>query len=373
MGLFDLISETQEGKDVLKIIVAGGYEKPYYVKKYGLSEKGTFIRIGSSIEPMPTRQIEQLFARRIRNSIGNIKSPKQDLHFQQLHIYYQSLGKSLNEQFAKNLELLTEENSFNYVAYLMNDINNISVKVARYEGVNRVQLIESNEYGYESLTKGVNQVLDKLNVENRTHTEITAKQRKELRLWNAIALREATINSFVHNDYSRETAPKFEIFDDRIEITSYGGLTEGLRPEEFFEGFTVPRNKELMRIFKDLDLVEQLGSGIPRILKAYKKDVFHFSDNFLRIVLPSSVPVVVTPQVTPQVEQLLKVFDDIYTRSELQEKMELLDRENFRKNYLQPAIEGGFVGLTIPDKPTSRNQQYYLSDKGINWVKEKQK
>ena len=42
-----------------------------------------------------------------------------------------------------------------------------------------------------------------------------------------------------------------------------------------------------MRVFKDLDLVEQLGSGIPRIFESYDKDCFHFSENFLRVVLPS--------------------------------------------------------------------------------------
>src|SRR5690606_41723465 len=88
---------------------------------------------------------------------------------------------------------------------------------------------------------------------------------------------------FVHNDYTKEVAPKFEIFDDRLEITSYGSLPEGLSKDEFFEGYSIIRNKELMRIFKDLDLVEQLGSGIPRILQAYAQDSFHFSENFLRV------------------------------------------------------------------------------------------
>ena len=76
-------------KNIVKIIVAGGYEKPYYIKKYGLSEKGAFIRIGSASEPMPSRQIEELFTKRTRYSIGKIKSPKKDLRFQQLQIYYQ--------------------------------------------------------------------------------------------------------------------------------------------------------------------------------------------------------------------------------------------------------------------------------------------
>ncbi len=399
MGLFDIVLEKKEGKNILKIIVAGGYEKPYYVKKYGLSEKGVFIRVGSSAEPMPTRQIEQLFSKRTRNSIGKIKSPKQDLRFQQLQIYYQSTDKLLNEQFAKNLELLTEENEYNYAAYLLNDINNISVKVAKYSGVNQVDLIENEEYGYESLIKATKQVLDKLNLENKTITKITAKERQEKRLWNSIALREAVINAFVHNDYTKEIAPKFEIFKNRLVITSYGGLPEGLSQDEFFEGFSVPRNKELMRIYKDLELVEQLGSGVPRILQNYSKEYFKFSENFLQIILPAEEEIIYTDQVTdqvteqvteqvaqqviqqviqqvtPQVEKLLQVFEGSHFREELQEKLGLSDRENFRKMYLQPAIEQGWVALTIPDKPTSPKQKYYLTEKGkeaLETIKNKQ-
>ena len=97
---------------------------------------------------------------------------------------------------------------------------------------------------------------------------------------------KAIINAFVHNDYTTEVPPKFELFDDRLEITSTGGLPDGLSQEEFFDGFSVPRNKEIMRIYKDLDLVEQLGSGIPRILESYPKECFKFSDNFLRMSFP---------------------------------------------------------------------------------------
>ena len=101
-----------------------------------------------------------------------------------------------------------------------------------------------------------------------------------------IALREAIINAFVHNDFTGEVPPKFEIFPDRMEITSAGGLPEGLNQEEFFQGFSVPRNKELMRVFKDLGMVEQLGSGVPRILESYGRECFTFLDNFLRMVFP---------------------------------------------------------------------------------------
>ena len=254
MGLFDVVEETQEDKPIIKVIVASGQERPYYLKKYGMSSKGAFMRNGSASEPMTTKMIQELFAKRTRKSIAAIKAPKQELKFEQLQIYYDVLDKTLNKNFKTNLELLNEDKVFNYVGYLLADNNTVSIKVAKYSGVDRVDLVQSNEYGFCSLIKATKQVLDRFEVENRTFTKITSKQRLEKRQWDTVALREAVINAFVHNDYSREIAPKFEIFKDRLEITSYGGIPEGLGEKEFFEGYSIPRNKEIMRIYRDLDL-----------------------------------------------------------------------------------------------------------------------
>lgn len=77
-----------------------------------------------------------------------------------------------------------------------------------------------------------------------------------------------------------------DIFSDRIELTSYGGLVPGQNEEDFFSGASMPRNRELMRIFKDLDLVEQLGSGMNRILRSYDRSIFHISEHFIRVTFP---------------------------------------------------------------------------------------
>lgn len=53
--------------------------------------------------------------------------------------------------------------------------------------------------------------------------------------------------------------------------------------EEFLEGVTAPRNKELIRVFKDVDLIENIGSGVLRILEAYDKSCFKFMEHFLRV------------------------------------------------------------------------------------------
>lgn len=56
--------------------------------------------------------------------------------------------------------------------------------------------------------------------------------------------------------------------------------------KEFLKGFTNPRNPELMRIFRDLEFVEQLGTGIQRVLKVYDKSIFEFFPNHIRVTIP---------------------------------------------------------------------------------------
>ena len=103
---------------------------------------------------------------------------------------------------------------------------------------------------------------------------------------NSVALREAVINAVVHNDYTREIPPVFEIFSDRITVTSYGGLVEGYSKEDLLTCLSMPRNRELMRVFRDLELVEQLGSGMERILKVYDESIFKFTPNFMIVAFP---------------------------------------------------------------------------------------
>jgi len=50
--------------------------------------------------------------------------------------------------------------------------------------------------------------------------------------------------------------------------------------------YSIPRSKEIMRNFKDMEWVEQLGSGIPRVLQTYGRECFKFSDNYIRMSFP---------------------------------------------------------------------------------------
>lgn len=286
MGLFDVTIERIEDIPVIRVFVSSGSEKPYYKKQYGLSPKGCFIRVGTAAEPMSQAQIEDMFSRRVRRSLKHIPSPQKDLTFRQLHIYYDSKHLTLNESFAQNLGLLTDDKQFNYVAYLLADENGTSIKVAKYAGKDRDELIENHEYGYCSLLKATDSVLDRLHVENTVKSSIGYPYRTDTPLWNERAVRELVINAIVHNDYFNEVPPKFELFSDRLEITSTGTLPDDMSQEDFFNGVSNPRNKELMRVFRDVELVESLGTGLQRVLKSYGRECFIFMDHFIRVVIP---------------------------------------------------------------------------------------
>ena len=286
LGLFDCIVENKDNKLYIKIVIAEGVEKPYYLRGFGMSIDGCFIRVGSSIQSMPNELINKEINKRTRNSLRNIISPIQDLSFSQLKIYYEEKKYHLNSNFLKQLEFFTNEGKYNYLAYLFSDNNTVPILFAKYDGITSTNIIENENYGGCSLIKATKQILSKLEVENKTYTKITYPERKEIKAFDYIAVREAVINAIVHNDWSYECSPKFELYSDRIVISSNGGLASEMTKEEFLQGFSLPKNKEIMRIFKDLDLVEQMGTGVLRIVESYDTNVFKFFPNFIRVSIP---------------------------------------------------------------------------------------
>ena len=283
MGIFNVDVKKSEDKTFIVVTVAQGLEKPYYIKKYGMSANGCFYRIGSQSAQMSQNMINNLFARRVINTLHNVVAPNQHLTFTQLKIFYQEKGFDVSsEYFLNNLDLYTEDGKFNYAAYLLADNNGTSSKVARFNGTEKLDIVERNEYGRCCLIKSANSVLEKLNVYNTTVVRVGgAVRRREMRLVDSAALREAVLNAIIHNDYINGSYPVFEIYDDRIEVISSGGLPIGLSEDEFFKGRSTPRNKELMRVFSDMDMCEQLGSGMKKILKTYPASIFDISEHFI--------------------------------------------------------------------------------------------
>ena len=379
LGLFDVVVETIDNKEVIKVVISSGTEKPYYLRKKGRTPEGCYIRVGSSKERMTERMIDDMYSRRIKNTLKEIDSPRQELTFNQLKIYYEEHGLKLNDNFLQNLDLLTSEGKYNYNAFLLADENNVSIKLVKYLGTNKMDLVENQEYGYRCLITATQKILDRLDTENTVYAKIEYKGRKEVEMIDKAALKEAVIKAVVHNDYSYGKSPIIELYSDRIEITSAGGLPQELSQEEFLEGVTAPRNKELIRVFKDVELIENIGSGVLRILDAYDKSCFKFMDHFLRVSFKyrenpfeyeektdkkttkkTNKKTNIKKRVKPQEKDILNYCKEPRSLIEICDKFGFKDTRTFKKNYLNKLIDNGRIQMTIPDNPKNRNQKYIV-------------
>ena len=362
MGLFEINIEKVSNTNVIRIDVIKGKEKPYYLKDKGMIPDGCFFRVGSSVANMEERMIVYEYTRRMRSSLKNIKSPKKNLEFKTLKIYYEEKGYEINDNFLTQLNLIDEDGDYNYIAYLLADNNDVMIQFAKYNGADVVDLLENENYGDCCLLKVTDNILNKFKLENKTFTLITDTTRKEIKQYDFDALKEVITNAIIHNDWTFGYTPKFELFTDKVVISSHGGVQEGFSEEEFLQGFTKPKNPELMRVFHDLDFVEQLGTGIKRILKKYDKNIFQFYPNNIRVSIPFNKNTLRDSMVTNHLDenayqelnemskniiQILKQNPHI-NQEDIANMLGVTDR-TIRRHY-KALIENGFIERVGADK-----------------------
>ena len=133
-----------------------------------------------------------------------------------------------------------------------------------------------------------------------------------------------------------------------------------------------------MRIYRDVELVESLGSGIPRILRAYGEDCFKFTDNFIRITLSISAHDTAHDTahdvvgISKPIMAIVAHIEGEVDRETLQSLMGIKHRTYFRSTYIKPALDEGFLEFTLPNEKHSKLQKYRLTAKGLA-LKEKLK
>ncbi len=96
-------------------------------------------------------------------------------------------------------------------------------------------------------------------------------RRKEIPEIPYDALREAIINAVTHRDYfEKGSNVMVEMFDDRIEITNFGGLPKGLKPEDFGKK-SVLRNPNIASLLHRVKYIEKMGTGISKMRKLLRE------------------------------------------------------------------------------------------------------
>ena len=181
------------------------------------------------------------------------------------------------------------------------------------------------------------------------------------------AVVEGIVNAVAHRDYTSNGSVQVMLFRNRIEIWNPGKLPFQLSVEKLREAHgSFPANPLLAEPMYLAGYIERMGTGIPDMIKTCKESglkepEFVQNETFTAIIWRKEQ---VTQQVTQQVKNLILILEQEMTRDELQEKLQLKDRENFRRLYLLEALGNGYIEMTQPEKPTSPNQRYRLTEKG---------
>jgi len=273
--------ETFENKIII-VLEAEGYNKPY-------SASGEYrIRIGTENKKIDPSVISELVLSNSITQMENIESLNQNLTFEQLKGLYISHGLTVDDStFCSNMGLLTKKGTYNYLADILSDNNNCSIKVARFKGVDKEEMITRNEFGYKCLLISMKAAFNYVSSLNEVRVDLNSGlERKETPLFDINCFDEAWTNACLHNKWTKNVPPAIYIFDNRIEIISTGGLPYDFSINDFFAGISRPVNVGLQKIMGQLDMIEQTGHGVPMIVKRYGPDIFNITDNYIIVSIP---------------------------------------------------------------------------------------
>ena len=299
----DIEPQTVDGKTVIVVSVEAGKNRPYYLKSKG-KEEGTYIRVaGTSRQAFPEK-IKELEMEGARISwdelicVGYSVSEKTTQRLcRDIERFRQRAGMS--EQAVREEQLVSwkilkrgegQLLATNAYALLTSDFFPFSkTQCAVFKGTDRTVFLDRREFTgpiYTQIEEAVDFVLRNI----RLGATIDGLVRKEKYELPPEAIREMIINAHCHRNLLDESCIQIALYDDRLEVTSPGGLYNGLTYEEVMSGHSKIRNKCIANIFSQMGLVEAWGSGIKRILNAAEeyglpKPKFQEFDNMFRVEL----------------------------------------------------------------------------------------
>ena len=201
------------------------------------------------------------------------------------------------------------------------------------------------------------------------------------------ALREGLTNCCAHADYFSPMHPTIRVFADRIELQNPGRFMFPLS-ELRTQIHSIPRNPKLIKFFRYAKLGENAGYGIDKMLawERLTKGKVDFASDLVSSTITYWFGEQVGEQVSgiaggvaggiaggmvsEPVKLLINTIGDrAFGISELQTRMKIKSRRYIHEAMLTPALEGGYVLRSYPDKPSHPKQRYYLSEKGLKLVK----
>ena len=264
--------------NVLAVLVHPSPSRPHYLKAAGM-DAGVYVRVGSTNRRADDELVAELRRASLGKSFDEQALPALDseaVDFGAASECFASVRK-LKRSDMETLRLLVPHQH-----HLVPPVGGVLlfgrerevhfseawIQARRFKGADKTRIVDSAAL-HGPLPEVIEAAIEFVRKHGLHGFDIGAVRRTDTWSLPPVALREAVINAVVHADYAQRGAPiRIAIFDDRVEIESPGLLPPGLTVEDLRRGVSKLRNRVIGRVFQELGLIEQWGSGIQRMSAA---------------------------------------------------------------------------------------------------------
>lgn len=282
----DYSLEVRKADSVVELKVKPGHSKPY------LYRSKAYKRSDSSTVEVDRIELNRLVLEGSNSTFEEQPASDQNLTFK---ILGDALTKHLglevfNKDTLRTLNLLSNDNGYNNAAAILADENSFpGVDIVRFgESTNTIERRVTSESVSALLQlESALQVYEDL----YCYEKIDGFKREEIELIPREAFREAVANAIVHRTWDVSAHIQIAMFNDRIEVSSPGGLPTGISEEEYLSDMiSVRRNPILANVFFRLGIIEAFGTGVLRIKNSYVSSIvkpqFSVGTNRILVTLP---------------------------------------------------------------------------------------
>lgn len=279
-----------EDKTYIKLVVEQGTKRPYYLSEKGLKPSGVYVRSGTTSAPASEDAIRMMIKATDGDTFETNRSLIQELTFNSLSKEMEKRNFEFTEVQMKNLGILSSDSIFTNMGLLVSDQCKHSIKFAVFQGTDKLIFKDRKEFT-GSLFEQLADAYKTIDFYNGTMASFHDLLRTDERDYPEDAVREALLNAIVHRDYCFSGSTLINLYANRLEIISLGGLVSGLSLKAAMLGASQPRNEKLANLFYRMKLIEAYGTGLSKIISCYKglpaQPKFESVEGAFQVVLPN--------------------------------------------------------------------------------------
>ncbi|MBK7665763.1 MAG: putative DNA binding domain-containing protein [Sterolibacteriaceae bacterium] len=263
---------------VIAVAVFPSQNRPHHLRREG-PENGTYVRVGSTNRRADAALIAEMRRHALGEGFDEQPMPALDSEAIDFRAASESFApvRTLKPGDLATLRLTTRHQGRTvptvggvllFGADRLAHFPDAWIQVGRFAGADKTKILDHAELSLHPVA-AVETAIAFIQRHMQRAAEIGALRRRDRWTLPPVAVREALINAVVHADYSQRGAPiRVALYDDRLEIENPGLLPFGLIVDDLRHGISRLRNRVIGRVFHELGLIEQWGSGIQRMSSA---------------------------------------------------------------------------------------------------------